>query len=235
MAIGLGLILGFTFPRNFNFPYISQSVTEFWRRWHISLSTWFRDYLYIPLGGNRISPKRTYMNLLVVFLLCGLWHGAAWTFVIWGIHHGMFLVIERYGLTRLLQSTSQPIRNLYTLLAVVTGWVWFRADDLPAALRYFAELAGLHGFSQGYDQVDIQLNAIAIAGLISGVFFAMKPLLEVGFVALTPHRLMLRLTMSSGLAWPLALGKTIFVTFCLVASMLSVVSSTYNPFLYFRF
>src|SRR6266511_1117874 len=111
MAIGLGLMLGFHFLENFNYPYISRSMTEFWRRWHISLSTWFRDYLYIPLGGNQRAPARTYFNLVVTFFLCGLWHGAAWTFVIWGLYHGLFLVIERLGAGRWLERWPAPARH----------------------------------------------------------------------------------------------------------------------------
>ena len=119
MAIGLGLLIGFTYPLNFNYPYISTSMTEFWRRWHISLSSWFRDYLYFPLGGNRISPKRTYLNLWIVFLLCGLWHGAAWNFIVWGAAHGCFLVIERTGFSRVLERMPSLFRHVYVVLAVM--------------------------------------------------------------------------------------------------------------------
>ncbi len=130
MAIGLGLMIGFTFPINFNYPYISTSMTEFWRRWHISLSSWFRDYLYVPLGGNRISPGRTYLNLWIVFLLCGLWHGAAWNFVVWGAAHGGFLVLERAGFGRVLEAHAPVLRHVYVMLAVMVTWVLFRADTL---------------------------------------------------------------------------------------------------------
>src|SRR5215469_14568338 len=130
MAIGLGRMLGFRFKENFNYPYVSQSMTEFWRRWHISLSSWFRDYLYVPLGGNRISNARTYFNLCVVFLLCGLWHGAAWTFVAWGAAHGALLVIERLGLGRVLARAPRPVRHAYVLAAVMATWVLFRSNDL---------------------------------------------------------------------------------------------------------
>src|SRR3954452_11314087 len=128
MAIGLGLMIGIYFPLNFNYPYMAQSITEFWRRWHITLSTWFRDYLYIPLGGNRAGPVRTYANLMAVFLLCGLWHGASWTFVVWGLYHGLFLVIERIGLGAALQRVGREYRHLYVLLVVTVGWVFFRAE-----------------------------------------------------------------------------------------------------------
>src|SRR6476661_1478866 len=112
MAIGLGKMFGFRFPENFNYPYISQSIKDFWRRWHISLSSWFRDYLYIPLGGNRCSEKRGYSNLLIVFFLCGLWHGASWTFVIWGLYHGFFLVLERLRFGQVQESLWRPLRHV---------------------------------------------------------------------------------------------------------------------------
>src|SRR5262249_35701539 len=125
MAIGLGKMFGFHFLENFNYPYIAGSLTEFWRRWHISLSRWFRDYLYIPLGGNRGTPLRTYVNLVMVFLLCGLWHGASWTFVLWGGFHGSWLVIERLGFTKALTAVPRLVAHAYTLLVVMLGWVIF--------------------------------------------------------------------------------------------------------------
>jgi alginate O-acetyltransferase complex protein AlgI len=130
MAIGLGWISGFHFPPNFNFPYVSVSITEFWRRWHISLSRWFRDYLYIPLGGNRLGGTRTYINLVLVFALCGLWHGAAWAFILWGLYHGSLLVIERIGFSSLLLRLPVPLQHCYTFLLVVVGWVLFRRKFL---------------------------------------------------------------------------------------------------------
>lgn len=143
MAIGLGLMIGFHFPLNFNYPYISQSITEFWRRWHISLSAWFRDYLYVPLGGNRHGALRTYRNLVIVFLLCGLWHGAAWNFVVWGLYHGAFLVVERAGLRGVLERLPAAVGHAYALLAILIGWVFFRADTLPHAIAYLQGMAGL--------------------------------------------------------------------------------------------
>jgi alginate O-acetyltransferase complex protein AlgI len=142
MAIGLGHMMGFSFPANFNRPYTAQSVTEFWRRWHITLSNWFRDYLYIPLGGNRRGSPRTYLNLAAVFLLCGLWHGAAWNFAAWGAWQGAFLVLERLGLAILLTRAWRPFRHLYLLLAVVFGWVLFRAGGIGHAIDYMAAMLG---------------------------------------------------------------------------------------------
>ena len=144
MAIGLGLMLGFVFPKNFDSPYRADSITDFWRRWHISLSTWLRDYLYIPLGGNRRGPRRTYVNLALTMLLGGLWHGAAWNFVIWGGFHGALLALERgAGEERLYGWMPRPLRIAVVFVLVLFSWVLFRAADLPAALDYFARLFGL--------------------------------------------------------------------------------------------
>ena len=142
MAIGLAKLFGIDFLENFNYPYTARSLTEFWRRWHISLSTWFRDYLYIPMGGNRLGPVRTYVNLLVVFFLCGLWHGASWNFAAWGLFHGAFLVLERRGLGRVIDSLWVPARHLYTILAVTIGWILFRADNLHQAVAFLGAMAG---------------------------------------------------------------------------------------------
>ena len=161
-------MLGFTFPRNFRMPYTSLSITEFWRRWHMSLSSWLRDYLYIPLGGNRGTNLQTYRNLVTVFVLCGVWHGANWTFVLWGVWHGAFLVIERLGLGSLLARIPAWLRWLYALLAVMGGWVLFRAADLPTALDYSASLIGRNGAGDiSFDMHDA-LNERALATLIIG-------------------------------------------------------------------
>jgi alginate O-acetyltransferase complex protein AlgI len=137
MAIGLMRMFGFRILENFNYPYIARSIREFWRRWHISLSNWFRDYLYIPLGGNQRGERRAYANLVIVFLLCGLWHGASWPFVLWGIWHGLFLVVERAGLDRVLRRIG-PLSHAYALLAVMGGWVLFRCETLTQAVAYYA-------------------------------------------------------------------------------------------------
>ena len=135
MAIGLGRIFGFYFLENFNYPYISRSITEFWRRWHISLGTWFKEYLYIPLGGNRKSSRRTYLNLLLVFIVTGLWHGASWTFVIWGLWHGIFIILERkIKIENYNKKYQIIIRNIYTILIVIIGWVFFRSENLNKSI-----------------------------------------------------------------------------------------------------
>src|SRR5262249_27762906 len=159
MAIGLAKMFGFQFKENFNYPYIAASVTDFWRRWHISLSTWYRDYLYIPLGGNRHGKARLYFNLVTVFFLCGLWHGASWTFILWGLFHGTFLVLERMGLGQLLEKAWAPVRHLYALLVVMVGWVLFKATTFSQALAYLGAMVGL-GKGLGYKyKPGIYLNA----------------------------------------------------------------------------
>ena len=143
MAVGLGKMFGFEFLENFNFPYVARSIREFWRRWHISLSTWFRDYLYFPLGGNRVSNARTYLNLVMVFFLCGLWHGASSTFIVWGLFHGLFLVLERTPVGSFIEKMPRALRHLYVLLVIMVGWVVFRADNFTVAANYLYAMSGL--------------------------------------------------------------------------------------------
>ena len=143
MAIGLGRMFGFEFRENFQWPYGSTSIREFWRRWHISLSSWFRDYLYLPLGGNRRGPWITYRNLLIVFLLCGLWHGASWTFVVWGLYHGIFLMLERARWGYWLDRMPRPLRHVYVMLTVMIGWLFFRADSMNQAVSWLMIMMGL--------------------------------------------------------------------------------------------
>jgi D-alanyl-lipoteichoic acid acyltransferase DltB (MBOAT superfamily) len=220
MAIGLGIVLGFTFPRNFNLPYTSLSITEFWRRWHMSLSSWLRDYLYIPLGGNRGADIKTYRNLITVFVLCGVWHGANWTFALWGVWHGAFLVIERLGLKRLLHRLPVAIRWLYAFLAVVGGWVLFRSADLAAAGDYFASLVGLNGAGDISFEMHDALKEREIVTLVVGCALAVLP----RFTRRLKPPLVLRAVGDAG--WTFAL---------LVYSMITVASGAYSPFLYFKF
>lgn len=169
MAIGLGLMMGFRFMENFREPYLAKSITDFWKRWHISLSSWFRDYLYIPLGGNRQGPRRTYVNLMVVMVLCGLWHGPAWTFVVWGAWHGILLVFERYRSTaRQKQAVPQPVAIVGTMLLVMIGWVVFRASSLPDAFRMYAGMLGLQGFGLSSE---LRWRFDTLAALILGFAF----------------------------------------------------------------
>jgi alginate O-acetyltransferase complex protein AlgI len=225
MAIGLGRLFGFEFLENFNYPYIAKSVTEFWRRWHISLSTWLRDYVYIPMGGNRVSPWRTYANLLIVFLMCGAWHGASWTFVIWGAWHGAFLVIERLGMNRMLEKLPSPFRHGYTLGAVMLGWVFFRAQTIGQAWEY---MTALFGFGTARFAVSDFWNLELQYGLLVAVSCCLPVVPWVKKHWLRDDNFGWR---AAGLEWCglatcASLGIIVLPCLC---------SATYNPFLYFRF
>lgn len=229
MAIALGIILGFRLPRNFRHPYFSQSITEFWRRWHISLSTWFRDYLYIPLGGNRRGRLRTLCNLMLVFFLCGLWHGAAYTFVAWGMFHGFLLVIERLGLQQLLRRAPALLRHGYCMLAVMLGWVLFRVDSIDQAQGIGL---ALFGYSAGaaVQTVPELVSHEQLTALILGVFFATplwsRALSELG--GRMPQALK---------APPLAVRAVhgLWATLLFVLSYIYILAGSYSPLLYFRF
>ena len=236
MAIGLAFLLGFTFPKNFDYPYVAQSITDFWRRWHMSLSSWFRDYVYIPLGGNRHGLPRTVANLLIVFFLTGLWHGAAWRFIVWGLFHGGFLMLERFGLGRVLQAAPRPLRHLYAMLVVMVGWVFFRADSLPHALHVLAQMAQPARFLAPDAALSLLLNAQSVAALAAGSLLA-APLLPALMERLRTPRaepprpdLPGRLETRSVHALPIPLLAAGFVL-----SIAILVGSTLNPFLYFRF
>jgi alginate O-acetyltransferase complex protein AlgI len=235
MAIGLARLFGFDFRANFNYPYIAQSVTDFWRRWHISLSTWYRDYLYIPLGGNRQGKVRTYFNLLTVFFLCGLWHGASWTFVFWGFFHGAFLVVERVGLGRLLDRLWLPLRHGYALLVVVVGWVFFRAATFTQAVHFLGAMAGQSGTAVEFSPAVYLDNAVLLA-LLAGPICA-GPLLPLAeslrrrALAACQHSPRL----SDALEATLAFGSVAVLAGLLLTSAMLLAAGTYNPFIYFRF
>jgi alginate O-acetyltransferase complex protein AlgI len=235
MAIGLAFMLGFTYPKNFDYPYASRSITEFWRRWHISLSSWFRDYLYIPLGGNREGRAKTLRNLLIVFLLTGLWHGAAWTFVLWGLYHGAFLLLERVGLGRGLEAAPRALRHAYAILVVLLGWVLFRAPDLPHALAYYGAMFNPGGF-HGPD-VDLMalLDNERVLALAAGMVFSVPALPwlldRMGARRLAPAQHLppaLDTRRAHVLSTPVLLAG-------LALSIAHLAGSSLNPFLYFRF
>lgn len=234
MAIGLGHMFGFKFPENFNYPYISQSITEFWRRWHISLSRWFRDYLYIPLGGNRVASHRIYINLMTVFFLCGLWHGASWNFVVWGIFHGAFLIFERIGFSKILDKTPRVLRHFYAVFVVMIGWVFFRADNLPHALQYLSAMfGGAQGSLLRYNVAvffNPQLGLALAAGVLGSAPVA-------GFVARSLRRWKSRRAPSlrPALAAMGALGVFLIYAAIFTASSVLVAAGDYNPFIYYRF
>lgn len=231
MAIGLGRLFGFEFLENFNYPYIAKSMRDFWRRWHISLSTWFRDYLYIPMGGNRGSSFRTYLNLWIVFLLCGLWHGASWNFVIWGALHGGALVIERLGWHKYLDRLWVPLRHLYTLLIVMIGWVFFRSESLSQAIQYLGSMVGITNASgvKYYTLLYFDLKILVI--LIMGIAIAMPIASWLGF------QLKKRSNTSrfSALRPAIYTGHYVLLVSLFLFSAASLASGTYNPFIYYRF
>lgn len=230
MAIGLGRMFGFRFLENFNYPYISQSIQEFWRRWHISLSSWFRDYLYIPLGGNRGTPVRTYINLIIVFLLTGLWHGASWSFIVWGMTHGFFMLLERGGLGRLLSNTRPVTRHLYTLFVVTIAWVFFRADTLSQARQYLSGMFGMNETNIYAPDIPFMMNNETTLAMIAGLLLA-TPL----YPAITKRLAAWRPAGRAGELVIHPLPGIIIPALLFIASLAKVASSTYNPFIYFRF
>lgn len=223
MAIGLGLIFGFRFMENFNYPYISKSITEFWRRWHISLSTWFRQYVYIPLGGNKISPNRTYINLAVVFFLTGLWHGASWNFIFWGLWNGFFIILEK--MTGWHKETDKPfinfLKHIYTIFIFVLGWVMFRADNMHYAAIYLKNMFGLvkvHDIAYG---ISYYGDTVEILTFIIAVICAMPVFSKI--LEIKQERKILRSIVN------------IWLIILFILSTAAIAASTYNPFIYFRF
>jgi alginate O-acetyltransferase complex protein AlgI len=219
MAIGLGLMLGFVFPKNFDSPYRSASITEFWRRWHLSLSTWLRDYLYIPLGGNRKGTFRTYVNLAVVMLLGGLWHGASWNFVIWGGIHGGMLAFERMlGKDSPYRALPRAAKTAITFAIVTVAWVFFRAADLPAALAYCRGLLGLASPHAG-------------AGLVGGLLYSPYSLLSFAVAAVVVWGAPQTWDFTRRFTWP----KVAAVLGLLALGLLALTTQSFNPFIYFIF
>ena len=231
MAIGLARMFGFRFPENFNYPYTARSIQEFWRRWHISLSTWFRDYVYIPLGGNRLGPKRTLLNLWTVFLLTGIWHGASWNFMIWGALHGFFLMSERLlaasPLGRL--RIPAPLLHLYTLAVVMLAWVFFRVEGLADAVAFISVLFGQSATAATAQPYD------ATQGLHIGLLFGVALLLAGGAYAALRDRWSVRLHAGIRALAMDGVLRTVVALPLLALSMMMLALGQYNPFIYFRF
>lgn len=228
MAVGLGKMFGFHFLENFNFPYISQSIREFWRRWHISLSTWFRDYVYVPLGGNRVSNAHTCLNLLIVFFLCGLWHGASLSFVVWGLYHGLFLVLERTALGTLIGKAPRLLRHLYTLLVAMIGWVIFRSDNFTLAANHLYAMAGLNQATTPQPCARYA-SGQALCAIFLGVICSVPwrevfhPEIPIATVNRPLFHAVRSVVEFSG------------VVILFVLSVVWLAGDTYNPFIYFRF
>ncbi|HMK66034.1 MAG TPA: MBOAT family O-acyltransferase [Thermodesulfobacteriota bacterium] len=235
MAIGLGKIFGFDFLENFNYPYAARSIRDFWRRWHISLSTWFRDYLYIPLGGNQVRPYRVYGNLLLVFFLCGLWHGAAWKFIVWGLWHGLFLALERTGFGRLIEGLWRPLRHFYALMVVALGWVWFRSDTLSYALSFIKSLFGLsQALEELFPPLSMVMNPKVVLALLFGVLFSAP---SVPILKTLKENLLTKYAEAHRRVVDQVngLGSALIQTLILLASAMSLAGQTYFPFIYLKF
>lgn len=234
MAIGLGRMFGFHFLENFNYPYSALSIQEFWRKWHISLSTWFRDYLYIPLGGNRKGEVRTYLNLILVFSLCGLWHGASWTFLIWGMYHGLFLALERGIIGKLLNSLPFVVRAIYTFFVVMIGWIFFRSETIEYAVSYIKSLVnfGKPAYLDG-PLFTSMTNEFYVA-LVFGIIFA-TPLFpyvrrkwaECREVAVGWKSIAFHLASTAVYA--------VFIGTVLIYGAAQIFGDSHNPFIYARF
>lgn len=222
MAIGLGKMFGFEFNMNFNYPYVSKSITEFWRRWHISLSSWFRDYVYIPLGGNRVSKIKHIRNLLIVWFLTGLWHGAAWNFVAWGLYYGVILIIEKYLLSPVLDRLLDIVRHIYSIVLVVIGWVLFFSSSFGQAADYIRVMfgAGAHGFADRESMYLLTSNLILWLILI----FGSTPLVHFRY----EHMLRTK-------KWNTTIINSVVYAALFIVCIAYLVTETYNPFLYFRF
>ncbi|MCM1989814.1 MBOAT family O-acyltransferase [Oceanirhabdus seepicola] len=225
MAIGLGKIFGFDFCENFNYPYISKSISEFWRRWHMSLGTWFKDYVYIPLGGNRSGTFKTIRNLIIVWFLTGLWHGASWNFVLWGIYFGFFIALERFLLKDILQTISPLLSHIYVLLILVIGWVLFYFEDMSQVVIYIKSMFALNNNSfMDNESVYYFFNNIII--------------LIISILAATPifkklHDYLMKRSKLNTLYENVVVNFNCFLVMFLSTAYL--VDASYNPFLYFRF
>lgn len=221
MAIGLGRMLGFNFKENFNYPYLSKSIQEFWRRWHISLSTWFKEYLYIPLGGSRVSEKRTYLNIMIVFAATGIWHGAGLNFIFWGLYYGVLLVLERWKLKSFLENPRFYIfARLYTLLAVMIGWVFFRAENFPEALGY---LRKMFVFSSNSELLTGDFLSWPLVGLATVAVFLAMPMRWLKIFGEEPGNIQIKYY------------HCLLAVLILGTSLVVLAGNTYNPFIYFRF
>ena len=223
MAIGLGRMFGFEFKKNFDVPYVSKSITEFWRRWHISLSSWFREYVYIPLGGNHVTISRNIVNLLIVWMLTGMWHGAAWNFIVWGIYYGVVLVLEKYVWGAIVDRWPGVLQHIYALVLVMVGWVFFFSPSLGAALRYlFAMVGGGAGFAS---------KEVFFVILTHWLFYLLA---VIGSTTLGTRLLRAILNVSENHTARTAITLVVFFGM-LAISVAYLIADTYNPFLYFRF
>ncbi len=223
MAIGIGKFMGFNFPENFNSPYISQSITEFWKRWHMTLSSWMKNYLYIPLGGNKVSVSRMFLNLWIVFLISGFWHGAEWTFIVWGAYHGFFIVLDKLFLIKLLKPIGKIPRTIFTFIIAMVGWVFFRSADLPYSIGFIKKM---FSFQFRYPEV-IYSNRFEFTMLLAIIF---------SFAALSDKMAQWQwngLNISNKNF--ILSGRVILSVALFILALADITSSGFNPFIYFRF
>ena len=223
MAIGLGRMFGFNFSENFNYPYISRSITEFWRRWHISLSSWFKDYVYIPLGGNRKGERRQILNLFIVWILTGIWHGANWTFLVWGLLYFVVLICEKYFLKHSYSEKQSAFKSvlswIYTMLIVNFAWVIFRSENILASVNYLGNMVGIGADGFYNAAVSEYIGATALVLIIA-------------IIDATPlYRKLITVVEQKKMAWI----ESIWILVIFALSVLQLISSTYNPFIYFNF
>ena len=222
MAIGLGKMMGFTFVQNFDHPYISRSITEFWRRWHISLSTWFREYVYIPLGGNRVNPLRHIRNIMIVWALTGLWHGAAWCYILWGLYYGILLLLEKYIWGRFLQKCPRIFQHIYTIFFFIIGWLIFTAPSASGLWDNFKAMFGLLGNGFSNSATWYYLTSYLI--LLILCILCSTPLV----------RTLFGMVSQAGKRWGQIVASAVYVLM-FITSLAYLVNATYNPFLYFKF
>jgi len=223
MAIGLGKIFGFNFLENFNYPYISKTITDFWRRWHMSLSTWFRDYVYLPLGGNRVSKIKWLRNIMIVWLLTGLWHGASWNYVVWGLYYGIILIIEKLWLGKLLDKCPKILQHLYAILFILIGWVIFRVENFSELLVFITRM------------FTFQKSNFTAFIVDNDTVISVWPYFLLAFVGATPiiKKLFVKMDESKKKIINYSYDFLILILFGL--TIVYLISSTYNPFIYFRF
>ena len=221
MAIGLGRIMGFEFPENFNQPYRAKNITEFWRRWHMTLSRWFRDYVYIPLGGNQQGKSRTLFNLLIVFILCGLWHGASYTFLIWGLYHGFLLVVERMVSARYNYRMTGWYGQLVAFVLVAIGWVIFRSNNLDQAINFILAMFGRGAQSTALISLTSLMGLDKVVYIVAGVLFSIFPMEKMGIV----------MNSEKILVWIQGVVAVTVSIFCIVL----IAANGFNPFIYFKF
>jgi alginate O-acetyltransferase complex protein AlgI len=234
MAIGLGRMFGFEFLENFNFPYLSKSFKEFWTRWHISLSTWIRDYIFFPLGGSKGSTFKTYRNLIIIFLITGLWHGASWNMVIWGFYHGAFMVIERIFLSKLLSKIPKIFGHIYFMLAFILSWPLFLCNSLNESVELYKSMFGFNHFMSNYINISTYLTIDNIVLFIIAILGSTTFFVRV-YNLLKTYYLKLNLNSQLVAKYTFEISSVVFLIMLLLISTLLLLTNTYNPFIYFRF